>query len=934
MDVQSETQTPGKAASDVADAEDVTRFYNLFLRRNPENEIVISENIGRKIADVFLAFLESPEFNNKVLCPLMSEEVLWTPYRGSTSFLDLRRWATTTLPVEPDFCEKLAASASWESLYLALLLDARTQDLNPRLNEPSVRHVLEMRRLDVESNAKPRDLVGRVDHVDFGEVRGWCADEADLEHHLIVEIFADGVLIGTAPCDEYQREIQDVLGGKGTFGFTFRLSASHRDLFETDRSITVREQATRRILGRVNAMRPAALPPPDEWVTEAQAKSLFRRKASGLLPLFGRRPIDFSFAGKPEVSVIMVARDRFALTLMSLGSLRASYSGRIELILADSGSTDEVLRIEQYVLGAILLRFSENIGFLRACNAALCSATADAVLFLNNDVELAPGAIAAALSRLRSDPSIGAVGGKVIRTNGLLQEAGNIVWQDGTTTGYLRDASPLAPEANFVRDVDFCSAVFLMLRRNLLDTIGGFDEAFVPAYYEDADLCLRIAASGSRIVYEPSAVVHHHEYGNTRSALEPEAAIELHRQIFRHKHGDLLRARTMADSNAMVFARTTGPRRPCVLFIEDTVPLRRIGAGLVRSNDIVRVMAAQNYQVTVFPVNVSYFNVADVFSDMPDTVEVMHDRTVDDLPIFLADRQGYYDVIWIARAHNLDSVREIIERTADVSVRRPRIILDTGTIVSQRAAVRATLPGQKMLFDLGGALRQEFANACICDTVIGVSLQESDKLRELGFPNVATIGHMREVKPTPRPFAARAGMLFVGAIHDLDSPNYDALCWFVDDVLPLIERSLGWETRLTVAGYTAEKVSLDRFRDHPRVTLRGAVVDTLPLYDAHRLFVAPTRYSAGIPYKVHEAASFGLPIVATDLLRGQLGWNDGIDLLSTGSADAGRFADLVVMLYRDPALWHRLRDNALQRLRAENASELFAATIRAVLEAV
>jgi len=113
--------------------------------------------------------------------------------------------------------------------------------------------------------------------------------------------------------------------------------------------------------------------------------------------------------------------------------------------------------------GATQLRFDTNIGFLKGCNAALPSASADFVLLLNNDVELAPGAVAAALHRLASDPAIGAVGGKVIRTHGLLQEAGNIIWRDGVTSGYLRDASPLAPEANFVRDVDFCSGVFLML---------------------------------------------------------------------------------------------------------------------------------------------------------------------------------------------------------------------------------------------------------------------------------------------------------------------------------------------------------------------------------------------------------------------------------------------------------------------------------------
>jgi GT2 family glycosyltransferase/glycosyltransferase involved in cell wall biosynthesis len=620
--------------------------------------------------------------------------------------------------------------------------------------------------------------------------------------------------------------------------------------------------------------------------------------------------------------------------MMALGSLRANYSADIELILVDSGSTDEVQRIEHYVLGAILLRFPFNIGFLRACNAALPSATADVVLFLNNDVELAPGAVSAALSRLRSDQAIGAVGGKIIRTNGLLQEAGNIVWQDGTTTGYLRDASPLAPEANFVRDVDFCSAVFLMLRRDLLVTIGGFDEAFAPAYYEDADLCLRINASGARVVYDPSAVVYHLEYGSNRTTSGSEAAIARNRPTFYHKHQDLLRERTMADSNAMVFARCTGRRHLRVLFIEDTIPLRRFGSGFVRANGIVRVMAAQDCQVTVFPINnSSQVDVADIFSDMPDTVEVMHDRTIRDLPAFLADRQGYYDVFWVARSHNLDLVRPIIERIAEASDPRPRIILDTEAIASQRTALRAALSGQMESFDLASALRQEFANAHICDAVIGVSLQESGQLSEYGLPRVTTIGHMCEAKPTQRSFAARAGMLFVGAIHELDSPNYDGLRWFVDDVLPLIERSLGWETRLTVAGYTSERVSLDRFRGHPRVTLCGAVVDTEPLYDAHRLFVAPTRYAAGIPYKVHEAASFGLPIVATDLLRGQLGWNDGIDLLAASSTDAGRFAELVVMLHRDQALWDRLRNNALQRLRAENAPEQFTSAVRSVLEA-
>ena len=582
--------------------------------------------------------------------------------------------------------------------------------------------------------------------------------------------------------------------------------------------------------------------------------------------------------------------------------------------------------------GARLLRFDTNIGFLRGCNAAMQCASAEAVLFLNNDVELAPGAVAAALTRLQSDSAIGAVGGKVIRTHGLLQEAGNIVWCDGVTSGYLRGASPLVPEANFVRDVDFCSAVFLLCRHSSLDAVGGFDEAFAPAYYEDADLCLRIAAAGARVVYDPSVVIHHLEYGSAGSALTSEAAIGRNRQIFFAKHQELLRPRAAADSKTDVFARFACPPRMRVLFIEDLVPLRMLGSGFVRSNDIIRMMASLGCQVTVFPVNDCAFDVAAVLTEMPDTVEVMYDRALIDLQAFLASRQNYYDVIWIARTHNLDRVREAIERVTASADRPPRLILDTEAIVSQRTAMRAALEDQETPFDIDCALQQEFAHAGTCTQVVAVSAQDEATLRDLALPRVSVVGHMRELQPTPRAFTARAGMLFVGALHEMDSPNYDGLCWFVDQVLPLIERALHWETRLTVVGYTGEKVSLDRFRDHQRVTLLGAVAQTQRLYDSHRLFIAPTRYAAGTPYKVYEAASFGLPVVATDLLRRQMGWEDGIDLLAAESTDPAGFAARVVRLYRDAELWQRLRDGALQRLSTENTREHYAAAIRSVLE--
>ena len=114
----------------------------------------------------------------------------------------------------------------------------------------------------------------------------------------------------------------------------------------------------------------------------------------------------------------------------------------IELILMDAGSTDDTRQIDDFVHGATVLRFETELDFVRAANAALNCISAEAVLFMDSAVELAPGALSAALRRLGSDPGIGAVGGSwCVRTAGW-ESAGGIVWRDGTARRYLHDASP------------------------------------------------------------------------------------------------------------------------------------------------------------------------------------------------------------------------------------------------------------------------------------------------------------------------------------------------------------------------------------------------------------------------------------------------------------------------------------------------------------
>lgn len=654
---------------------------------------------------------------------------------------------------------------------------------------------------------------------------------------------------------------------------------------------------------------PGGLPVREKSRAEpAQAEPIVSATVLGggvaLLPMLGRLGLDFTCAAEPAISVVLALHNDFEITMMTLAALRGSFAGDIDLILVDRGSVDETQYISRYVFGAQHVRFETTIEERAARNAALYCARAPVVLFMAHDSRPAYGAIACALRRLDADETIDLIGGMTVTTSGVLSDAGGDAWQDGVLAYHGQGESPLAPEVNVLREVDFVPAHFVLGRTEVLTAIGAFDENAPSLDRAAADLGMRLRARGSRIVYDPAIVAERPHIASLDNA-------DADRLAFVERHGAWLSHRISGS-----LARPVNQTARRILYIDDSVPLRMTGSGFVRSNDVIRAMAGMGYAVTVYPVLGCRFSLAAVYADMPETVEVMHDHTLAELPAFLAARSGFFDVLWVSRTHNLDSVAPILGRLGPPGSVAPRLVLDTEAIAAERRQTRLALTGES--FDMAEAIARELAQASLCDHVMAVSAHDAMVLREAGFHHVGVLGHVRELSPTPRAFGQRNGMLFVGAIHEQDSPNYDSLCWFADAVLPLIERELGWETRLTIVGYTAPGVRMDRFADHPRITLRGAVPDLTGVYDSHRLFIAPTRYAAGSPYKVQEAASYGLPVVATALLVRQLGWLDGQEVLAVPTDDAAAFAERIVTLYRDEALWQRLRDGGLARLVAEN----------------
>jgi GT2 family glycosyltransferase len=227
---------------------------------------------------------------------------------------------------------------------------------------------------------------------------------------------------------------------------------------------------------------------------------------------------DFSQRPGQSVSIIIPCQNERRLTDACLGSLRETLPRGFEgeILVVDDASTDDTPEaLRQWMARdprVRVLRNDRNLGFVDSCNRAAREAWGELLIFLNNDVVLLPGWLAPLLRLFRDFPQAGAAGGKLIFPDGTLQEAGGVVFRDGSAMNVGRGETDLeAPLLNFVREVDYCSGALLATPRALFKELGGFDPLYRPGYYEDTDYCFKLRSRGYRVYYQPESAVVHRE---------------------------------------------------------------------------------------------------------------------------------------------------------------------------------------------------------------------------------------------------------------------------------------------------------------------------------------------------------------------------------------------------------------------------------------
>lgn len=629
----------------------------------------------------------------------------------------------------------------------------------------------------------------------------------------------------------------------------------------------------------------------------------------------------------PALSVVVVLFNQAGLTRRCLQALADQRGVPFETIVVDNGSTDRTEDLLARLRGVRVLRNGGNLGFLRAANQGAAVARGRHLVFLNNDAVLQPGALAAAAAALDADASIGALGARVVLSAGGLQEVGNVIFRDGSTSGIGRGEDAFGHAARVACDTDYCSGVFLATPLSLWQRLDGFSEEFAPAYYEDTDYCLRVWQAGFRVVVEPLVLLEHLEWGSAAPG-EANARMEASRALFVQRHADFLARQPhpgprLLDADRWLCPLDSNRRRPRILFVEDRVPHMALGAGYPRSR--LMLHALRDWPVTLYPLIVPGDDWHRIRDSLPGSIEVAMGHGMEGLERFLERRRGLYDVLLITRPPNLRDILPLRERRPDL-FEGMRIVYDAEAFFAPREIMQAAVMGRPLSrAQARQRIRAELALAEAATDVMVISERDGRHFARAGH-RVHLLPHPVRVRREPPGAAGRRDLLFVGATR-AGSPNEDGLLWWIEQVLPRLERLRGdWGVLNVVGLCTSERVHAHA---GPRIRILGVQESLEPYYDAARIFVAPVRFAGGIPIKIVEAAAQGLPVVASSLLVRQLGWKQREEIL--GAPDAETFASAIALLLADDAQWTRQQQGALSRCRQRYDPDEFGRTLRGVL---
>jgi glycosyltransferase involved in cell wall biosynthesis len=448
--------------------------------------------------------------------------------------------------------------------------------------------------------------------------------------------------------------------------------------------------------------------------------------------------------------------------------------------------------------------------------------------------------------------------------------------------------------------VDYCSGASLLIPRFLWDQLGGFDEHYLPAYYEDTDLAFRVRAVGKRVVYQPESVVIHYEgisHGTDTGSGVKAHQVENQKKFFARWQHELERNHLENGINPFR-ARDRSIRKKTLLVVDHYVPQPDRDAGSRSIWCFLREFVAMGLNVKFWPAN-HWHDPQYTSLLQQEGIEVYcGNEYVGAFPAWIKEHASNLDYVLLSRPHitekHLPVVREFTQAKIlfyGHDLHYARLLGEfekTQNVELKKQAAESR--------DLEESLWRKV------DVIYYPSESETEAvLKAVPAAKARTVplyffdGAEFEVTLAGR---SKTDLLFVAGFGH--PPNVDAAKWLVNDILPRIKAKIP-EVRLILAGSnpTREVIAL---ADADRIQVTGYLSDKdlSDLYIRSGVAIVPLRFGAGVKGKVLEGLHHALPIVTTSV--GVQGLS-GLDAVVPVSDQPEQIAAAVVELMQNPEWW-------------------------------
>ena len=637
--------------------------------------------------------------------------------------------------------------------------------------------------------------------------------------------------------------------------------------------------------------------------------------------------LHFQHSASPRVSIVIPVYNQIHYTYACLLSiLEHTKDVSYEVLIADDVSTDATSHLSDYAEGLVICRNQENQGFLRNCNQAAAKARGQYIMFLNNDTQVTEGWLSSLVKLIESDSSIGMVGSKLVYPDGRLQEAGGIIWSDGSGWNYGRLDDPDKPEYNYVKDVDYISGAAILLSNRLWQQIGGFDTRFAPAYCEDSDLAFEVRKAGYRVVYQPLSRVIHFEGVSNGTDIEGTGLkryqVENSKKL-KEKWSAELTFQCENDGNPDPFrARERSMGKKIILVVDHYVPTYDRDAGSKTTFQYLKMFLKKGYVVKFLGDNFQH--------------EEPYSTVLQQMGIEILYGAEYQSKIW-------DWLREHGDDIAVAYLNRPHIATKYVDYLLDNTDIKIIYYGHDLHFLREGReyeLTGELKKKEDAEYWKAVELSLMGKAAVSYYPSYVERDAIKAIDPAipvkditayvfdeflsniQEDFAQREGLLFVGGFAH--PPNADAVLWFARDIYPLIRKNMEAQgQRLPEFIVVGSKVTEEiRELEQPGngIVVKGFVSEEelSRLYGQCRIVVVPLRYGAGVKGKVVEALYYGAPIVTTSIGAEGIPQVEGTLLVEDEAKD---FAETVARLYQDCGECRKLCEKAQDYVRGHFSLE-------------